>query len=56
MYFSEERDPANALLIPIVAQKIELVDEDYLGECSKAIKGLAEKSVGLFRIILECSF
>ena len=46
MYFSEEREPANAVLIPIVAQKIELVDEDYLGECSKGVKGLAEKSVG----------
>jgi hypothetical protein len=46
MYFSEDREPANAILIPIVAQKIELVDEDYLGECSKAIKGLGEKSVG----------
>ena len=46
MYFLEEKELANAFLIPIVAQKIDLFDEDYFVECSKAIKGIAEKSVG----------
>jgi hypothetical protein len=49
----EEKEVANAVIIPIIAQKIELVDEDYLGECSKSIKILAEKSVSLITGIYE---
>ena len=45
MYMSEERELGNVVIIPMIAQKIELVDEDYLGECAKSIKVLAEKSV-----------
>ena len=45
MYISEDVEAGNGILIPIIAQKIELIDEDYLVECSKSIRTLVEKSV-----------
>lgn len=40
---SEEKELANAQLIPIIAQKLEVCDEDYLGECAKSIIAVSEK-------------
>ena len=43
LYMSDEKEQANTIIIPIIAQKLELMDEDYLGQCSKTFKLLVEK-------------